>query len=169
MAKNVKINSVVYAEVPQVSIPLAEGQGTAVFYDTTGATAASGDILTGKSAFIVNLADVAGSMANNGAVSGNISKVDGTYTIPAGFHNGKGAVRISNEEQAKLVSGNIKSGVTVLGVSGKSSVVDTGDATAAAGTIISGKTAYVNGTKVTGSLTTVTVSQDSLTKVLTIE
>lgn len=48
MAKNVKINSVVYAEVPQVSIPLAEGQGTAVFYDTTGATAASGDILTGK-------------------------------------------------------------------------------------------------------------------------
>ena len=153
MAKNVKINSVVYAEVPQVSIPLAEGQGTAVFYDTTGATAASGDILTGKSAFIGN-GFVAGSMPNNGAVSGSISKADGTYTIPAGFHNGKGAVRISSEEQAKLVSGNIKAGVT-----GKSSVVDTGDATAAAGTIISGKTAYVNGTKVTGSLT----------KVLTIE
>ena len=166
MAKNVKINSVVYAEVPQVSIPLAEGQGTAVFYDTTGATAASGDILTGKSAFIGN-GFVAGSMPNNGAVSGSISKADGTYAIPAGFHNGKGAVRISSEEQAKLVSGNIKAGVTILGVSGKSSVVDTGDATA--GTIISGKTAYVNGTKVTGSLTTVTVSQDSLTKVLTIE
>lgn len=168
MAKNVKINSVVYAEVPQVSIPLAKGQGTAVFYDTTGATAASGDILTGKAAFIGS-GFVAGSMANNGAVSGSISKTDGTYAIPAGFHNGKGTVRISNEEQAKLVSGNIKAGVTVLGVSGKSSVVDTGDATAAAGTIISGKTAYVNGTKVTGSLTTVTVSQDSLTKVLTIE
>lgn len=42
MAKNVKINSVVYAEVPQVSIPLAEGQGTAVFYDTTGALKNSG-------------------------------------------------------------------------------------------------------------------------------
>lgn len=168
MAKNVKINSVVYAEVPQVSIPLAEGQGTAVFYDTTGATAASVDILTGKAAFISS-GLVAGSMANNGAVSGSISKADGTYAIPAGFHNGKGTVRISSEEQAKLVSGNIKAGVTVLGVSGKSSVVDTGDATAAAGTIISGKTAYVNGTKVTGSLTTVTVSQDSLTKVLTIE
>ena len=156
MAKNVKINSVIYAEVPQVSIPLAEGEGTAVFYDTTGATAASGDILTGKSAFIGN-GFVAGSMSNNGAVSGSISKADGTYTIPAGFHNGKGAVRIS------------KAGVTILGVSGTSSVVDTGDATAAAGTIISGKTAYVNGTKVTGSLTTVTVSQDSLTKVLTVE
>ncbi len=168
MAKNVKINSVVYAEVPQVSIPLAEGQETAVFYDTTEATAASGDILTGKSAFIGN-GFVAGSMPNNGAVSGSISKADGTYAIPAGIHIGQGADRISSEEQAKLVSGNIKAGVTILGVSGKSSVVDTGDATAAAGTIISGKTAYVNGTKVTGSLTTVTVSQDSLTKVLTIE
>lgn len=62
MAKNVKINSVVYAEVPQVSIPLAEGQGTAVFYDTTGATAASGDILTGKAAFIGS-GFVAGAMA----------------------------------------------------------------------------------------------------------
>ena len=160
MAKNVKINSVVYAEVPQVSIPLAEGQGTAVFYDTTGAAAAS--------AFIGN-GFVAGSMPNNGAISGSISKADGTYTIPAGFHNGKGAVRISSEEQAKLVSGNIKSGVTVLGISGKSSVVDTSDATAAAGTIVSGKTAYINGTKVTGSLTTVSVSQDSLTKILTVE
>ena len=168
MAKNVKINSVVYAEVPQVSIPLAEGQGTAVFYDTTEATAASGDILTGKSAFIGN-GFVAGSMPNNGAVSGSISKADGTYAILAGFHNGKGAVRISSEEQAKLVSGNIKAGVTILGVSGKSSVVDTSDATAAAGTIVSGKTAYINGTKVTGSLTTVSVSQDSLTKILTVE
>lgn len=65
MAKNVKINSVVYAEVPQVSIPLAEGQGTAVFYDTTGATAASGDILTGKSAFIGN-GFVAGSITAKG-------------------------------------------------------------------------------------------------------
>ena len=154
--------------MPQVAFPLAEGQGTAVFYDTTGAAAASGDILTGKSAFIGN-GFVAGSMPNNGAISGSISKADGTYTIPAGFHNGKGAVRISSEEQAKLVSGNIKSGVTVLGISGKSSVVDTSDATAAAGTIVSGKTAYINGTKVTGSLTTVSVSQDSLTKILTVE
>ena len=167
MAKNVKINSVIYAEVPQISIPLAEGEGTAVFYDTSGATASSSDILSGKSAFLGN-GTVAGTMSNNGAVSGSITKADGTYTIPAGFHNGSGSVHISKEEQAKLVSGNIKSGVTVLGISGKSSVVDTSDATAAAGTIVSGKTAYVNGTKVTGSLTSVSVSQDSLTKVLSV-
>lgn len=168
MAKNVKINTVIYAEVPQVAIPLAEGEGAAVFYDTSGATASSGDVLSGKSVFLSNGA-VTGTMSNNGAVSGSITKVDGTYAIPAGFHNGSGSVHISKEEQAKLVSGNIKSGVTVLGISGKSSVVDTGDATAAAGTIVNGKTAYVNGAKVTGSLSTVSVSQDSLTKVLTIE
>ena len=167
MAKNVKINSVIYAEVPQVSIPLAEGEGSAVFYDTSGATASSGDILNGKSVFLGS-GSVIGTMTDNGAVSGSIAKADGAYTIPAGFHNGSGSVRISKEEQAKLVSGNIKSGVTVLGSSGKSSVVDTSDATAA-GTIVSGKTAYINGTKVTGSLTTVSVSQDSLTKILTVE
>lgn len=73
MAKNVKINSVIYAEVPQVSIPLAEGEGTAVFYDTSGATASSGDILNGKSAFLGN-GVVTGTMSNNGAVSGSIAK-----------------------------------------------------------------------------------------------
>lgn len=168
MAKNVKINSVVYAEVPQVSIPLAEGRGSAVFYDTSGATATSNDLLQGKSAFLGN-GLVVGAMSNNGAVTGNISKSDGTYTIPTGFHNGSGVVGIDKTERQKLISENIKSGVTILGVSGKSSVVDTADGTATAGTIVSGKTAYVNGIRVTGSLTTVSVSQDSLTKVLSIE
>ena len=84
MAKNVKINSVVYAEVPQVSIPLAEGEGTATFYDTTGATAVSADILNGKTAFL-GTGSVTGAMPDNGAVSGSIGKVDGSYTIPAGY------------------------------------------------------------------------------------
>lgn len=97
MAKNVKINSVIYAEVPQVSIPLAEGEGSAVFYDTSGATASSGDILNGKSVFLGS-GSVTGTMTDNGAVSGSIAKADGAYTIPAGFHNGSGSVRISKEE-----------------------------------------------------------------------
>lgn len=108
-------------------------------------------------------------MSDNGAVTGTISTVKGTYTIQSGYHNGSGTVGIAASEQAKLIAGNIKAGVTVLGVTGKSSVVDTADATAAASTIVSGKTAYINGAKVTGALTSVAVSQDSLTKVLTIE
>ena len=168
MSKSVKINGVTYENVPQVSIPLSTGTGTAEFFDTTGASATAGDILTGKTAFIGS-GSVSGSMVNNGSVAGTISTVAGTYTVPAGYHNGTGKVSISSAEQAKIISENIRSGVTVLGVSGKNSVVDTADATAAAGTIVNGKTAYVNGAKITGALTTVSVSQDSDTKVLTIK
>lgn len=168
MSKSVKINGVTYENVPQVSIPLASGSGTADFYDTSAATSTAADILNGKTAFI-GTGSVSGTMANNGAVSGSISAATGTYTIPKGYHNGNGTVSIASEEQAKIKSANIKSGATILGVSGSSTVVDTSDATAAAGTIVNGKTAYVNGAKITGSLTTISVSQDSTSKVLTIE
>lgn len=168
MGKNLKINGVLYPDVPLVSIPSSDGQDNAIFYDSSDATAVSGDIMSGKSAYIGS-GKVAGTMANSGAVSGTISKVGDNYTVPAGYHNGSGTVKISAAEQSKIVSANIKAGVNILGVAGKTSVVDTADATAGAGTIVSGKTAYVNGVKVTGALSTVSVSQDSLTKVLTIE
>lgn len=58
------------------------------------------------------------SIQNNGAVSGAISDKSGSYPIPAGYHNGNGKVSISTGEQEKLISGNIKSGVTILGVVG---------------------------------------------------
>ena len=162
MAKNVKINGVTYESVPQVSIPLAGGTGTAEFYDTTSANAVAADIRNGKTAFLGS-GSVTGTMADNGAVAGSISTVKGTYTVPSGYHNGNGTVSIAASEQSKIIAGNIKV-VTLLGIAGKSSVVDTADATAAASTIVSGKTAYINGSKVTGSLTSVAVSQDSLTK-----
>lgn len=168
MSKSVKINGVTYESVPQVSIPLSTGSGTADFYDTADATATAANILAGKDAYISS-GKAGGTMTNNGAVAGSISTVKGTYTIPAGYHNGAGTVSIASTEQAKIIAGNIKSGVTILGVSGSSTVVDTSDATAAAGTIVSGKTAYVKGAKITGSLTTISVSQDSTSKVLTIE
>ena len=56
--------------------------------------------------------------ADNGAVSGNISTVAQRYTVPAGYHNGQGGVQIASAEQAKIIQGNIKSGVTILGVTG---------------------------------------------------
>lgn len=167
MAQNIRINGVTYSDVPYISIPLAEGNDDAAFYDTTDADAAAGDVLSGKTFFGAN-GSVNGSMTNNGAVSRELSTPNDSYTIPQGYHNGSGTVTLKPSEAAKLVSGNIKSGVTMFGVSGSSNVVDTSDADAAAAHILSGKTAYVGGAKVTGSMTTATVSQDSTTKVVSI-
>ena len=54
------------------------------------------------------------------------------------------------EGDADLVAGNIKSGVDIFGVSG----TYTSDATADAGDILFGETAYVDGKKVTGTIAT---------------
>ena len=167
MAKNVVINGVTYSDVPQVDIPLSGGSGNASFYDSSDATAAQGDVLTGKTYY--KDGKKTGSMPNNGDTSGTISTKAGTVTVPAGYTSG-GTVGIDSTEQAKIVSGNIKKGVTMLGVSGDNNVVDTTLATggATAATIVSGYSAFVNGSKVDGTATLPVISQDSTTKVLSI-
>lgn len=119
MAQNVVINGVTYSNVPEVDIPKS-GSGTAKFYDTSGADAAAGDILTGKSAFNAS-GSISGSMANNGSTGGTISTKAGSVTIPAGYTSG-GTVSISSTEQAKIIASNIKSGVTILGQAGSLSL-----------------------------------------------
>lgn len=85
--------------------------------DTKDATAAAEEILSEKTAY-KNGTKVTGTMKNNGAVSGKISTKDGQYTVPQGYHDGSGKVQIDATEQAKLVSENIRQGVTILGVEG---------------------------------------------------
>ena len=53
---------------------------------------------------------------------------------------------------ADLIASNIKSGVQIFGVTGSYAGLDTSDATATAADIVSGKTAYVDGREVEGSL-----------------
>ena len=90
---------------------------------TTG-TAAAADILSGKTAW-VNGAQVSGAMENRGAVTQSLN-AGGTYTIPAGYHSGAGKVTAN-------------------------SLASQTSATATAADIASGKTAWVNGVKVTGA------------------
>ncbi len=85
--------------------------------DTTDANATAAEILLNKTAY-VNKNKVTGTMPNRGQVTGIISTKAGTYTIQNGYHDGSGTVGISSTEQAKIIAGNIKSGVTILGVEG---------------------------------------------------
>ena len=88
--------------------------------DTSDADAATAEILLNKTAY-VNGNKLTGSMPNRGGVTGSISTKAGEYVIPQGYHDGSGTVTISQTEQAKLVSDNIRQGVTILGVEGSMS------------------------------------------------
>ena len=93
-------------------------EGTCTFdVDSQDATAAVAEILVGKTAYARG-ALLTGTMPNNGSVSGEISTKDGQYSIPQGYHDGGGKVGIAATEQSKLIPGNIKAGVNVLGVTG---------------------------------------------------
>lgn len=85
--------------------------------DTSDGTASADEILATKTAY-VNGSKLTGSMTNNGGVTGTISTKAGQYTVPAGYHDGSGKVSINSTEQAKIIAGNIKDGVEILGVTG---------------------------------------------------
>ena len=85
--------------------------------NTSDANATASQILSGATAYAQG-SKVTGTMTNNGAVSGTISTKAQQYTVPAGYHDGSGKVQIVSTEQAKIIAGNIKQGVQILGVTG---------------------------------------------------
>jgi Protein of unknown function (DUF1566) len=124
--------------------------------DTTTGDALASDILSGKKAW------VDGSEITGSATAGsNVSGAGGskTFTIPDGHYTGS---KTATANDTDLVTGNIKSGVTILGVSGKTEVVDTTTGDALASDILSGKKAWVDGAEITGTLATQTLSSTSV-------
>lgn len=85
--------------------------------DTSDDTAAVSEILAGKTAHARG-ALLTGTMANNGAQTGNITTKSQQVTIAQGYHDGSGKVSIASAEQAKIIATNIRQGVTILGVEG---------------------------------------------------
>ena len=85
--------------------------------DTSDDTVAVAEMLIGKTAHARG-AQLTGTMPNNGSVTGVISDVDQEYTVAQGYHDGSGKVGISATEKAKLIGGNIRQGVEILGVTG---------------------------------------------------
>ena len=70
--------------------------------------ATTGDVLSGKTFSNTSGNGLTGTMANNGAISSTIS-AGGSYTIPAGYHNGSGKVSATansgNASTSQVLSG----------------------------------------------------------------
>lgn len=59
-----------------------------------------------------------GTMSNRGTVNLVINNIYDTLGVNEGYHSGYGAAYISSTEKSKIIPDNIKSGITILGVSG---------------------------------------------------
>lgn len=85
--------------------------------NTSDATATAAEILSGKTAYKAG-SKITGTMPNQGAKTLNIVDKAAAVTIPMGFHDGGGKAQIDTAEAAKLIPGNIRDGITLLGVTG---------------------------------------------------
>ncbi len=106
------------------------------------ATAVAADALAGKT-FYAGGAAKTGNVPTGANVTGGNGLI--TFTIPDGLYSGS---KTATAVDANLAAENIKSGVTIFGAAG----IFTAGATAAAGDILSGKTAGVSGSLITGNV-----------------
>ena len=132
-AKNVQAYKAKIAEaITNQEVPTSADAKTEIIVENIGkilqakttATATAAQILKGQTAW-VNGSKITGTMVDRAAVTKTLN-AGGSYTIPAGYHNGSGKVTAN-------------------------SLASQTQATATADNISEGKTAYVNGELITGT------------------
>lgn len=124
----------------------------AAYQDVSSVTAEAANVLSGKTFVPATGTMTAGTMPNNGAVTKTLDATanNQSYTVPAGYHNGSGAVSITLETKTATPSessqditpttGKVLSKVVVNPI--PSDYVDVSDADGVAGDVLIGKKVY---------------------------
>lgn len=132
------------------------------YQNVSSVTATAGEVLSGK-VIVTSAGPVTGTMTNNGAVTRTLDATAGnqSYTIPAGYHNGSGAVSIVLENKTATptkssqditpTTGKVLGKVTVGPI--PSAYQDVSNVDAVAADVLSGKIIVAaDGTEITGSM-----------------
>ena len=131
------------------------------YQDVTAVTATAAQVLDGSVFVDADGEVVEGAMTNNGAVSQTLNASTTSYTVPAGYHDGKGKVSITTETKSATptksaqtispTSGKVLSSVSVAAI--PAAYQDVTGVTAAAADVLDGK--YIvdaTGKKLEGSM-----------------
>lgn len=145
------------------------------YQDVSAVTVVEGDVRANKVFIKADGSTAAGTLADNGAVTKTLDATadNQSYTVPAGIHNGKGAVSITLEEKTATptkkaqditpTTGKVLSKVTVAAI--PPAYQDVTGVTAAAGDVLVGKKIVgTDGTVIDGAMTdngTVTKTLDA--------
>ena len=135
---------------------LADAIASIPSVDVSDTTATAGDVLAGAEFYNSSGVKTTGTIPviTGGEDTAIITSVNDQIEIEEGYHDGMGSVFIQRSDVLKLIPGNIKSGITVLGVSGSLTPgTDVSDTTAVASNVLETKDFYLaNGTKTTGTM-----------------
>lgn len=122
-----------------------------LYFQKNSIATSSDNVLLGTILYNKNYNKVVGTMPNNG--NAVITPTTLEQIKDKGYYNSLKINPVTSAIDPNIIPENIKQGVRILGVDGNlAGGIDTSDATATAGDIVSGKTAYAKGQKITGGL-----------------